>query len=312
MSPVRSSALLFAVAFALTVLGGTVAAAGAPMPAPERVKRTARVYSSPGATSDDFGVSVAISGDIAVVGAPHHEGEGAAYVYRRTDTGWTLEQELPADPAVGDHFGYSVDIDGDKIVVGAPYGDSAAVADSGYVVVFARTMSGWTYLTELVPGAETANDLFGWSVACSGNKAVVGCPRDDAIAADAGAIFLYIEGVPAYTKYMSASMEAGSEYGTSVDISGDYVIAGAPKDDTAGGVDAGSARLYHWDGAFWDPGPALFASDPDPSDWFGYSVSISGDTAFVAPSSTTSCRAPTPEPSTSSPAVVLRGRSRRF
>ena len=95
-----------------------------------------------GATDDQFGYSVAIDGNTAVVGAPGYDGEGAAFVYEFNGYGWVLSQQLPGDPAAGDRFGVAVDIDGDHIVVGAPYDDVGAATDRGSAVVFQRTPSG--------------------------------------------------------------------------------------------------------------------------------------------------------------------------
>ncbi len=99
-----------------------------------------KLTASDGAAGDMFGVSVAISGDTAVVGAYHDDDNGAdsgsAYVFVRSGSGWTQQAKLTAsDGAAGDLFGVSVAISGDTAVVGAFYDDDNG-ADSGSAYVY--------------------------------------------------------------------------------------------------------------------------------------------------------------------------------
>ena len=85
------------------------------------VSQEAHLFASNGSTGDEFGFSVAISGDTAVVGANRyglHGLEGSAYVFVRTGATWTEQARLSA-PVTPAHFGYSVAVDGDTVVVGA-------------------------------------------------------------------------------------------------------------------------------------------------------------------------------------------------
>ena len=95
------------------------------------------------ASGDEYGRSVAIDGNVAVVGASKHDTSmpdaGAAYVFRRDAGGtWQYEAELTASDAFfEDEFGHSVAVAGDEILVGAPNEDGpASVKDSGTVYVF--------------------------------------------------------------------------------------------------------------------------------------------------------------------------------
>ncbi len=274
-----SSALAVVLAFALAV--GPLPAHAAPVETPPPVQFTARVFAADSPTDEDFGYSVAIDGNTAVVGSPGYNGKGAVFVYEYVSGLWTFSEELPADSGVGDRFGHSVDIDGDLIVVGMPYGNSSAADDTGAAIVYERGLAGWVYLTELAPEPSSVGDRFGWSVAISGNRAVVGSPKDDQMATDSGAIYIFTRTEPASVKYMSSAAEGGAEYGTSVDLDGDSIIVGAPRDDTAAGADAGAVHFYHWDGGFWDYQGIRFGSSDDAGDRFGYAVSISGDRALA-------------------------------
>lgn len=143
----------------------------------QRTKLTA----SDAAAGDRFGVSVAIDGDAAVVGAYDADigddtDAGAAYVFRRDpETGaWSEEDKLVADvPSENDHFGTSVAIDGDYIVVGAPYFGSGGAA-----YVFHHEQGQWQQMVRLLPfDTQPDDDRFGYSVSIGGDVALIGAPR---------------------------------------------------------------------------------------------------------------------------------------
>ncbi len=92
------------------------------------VSEVAKLLASDGAAFDQFGNSVAVDGDTAVVGAPTHEGagnvSGSAYVFRYDGTDWTEEARLTAsDGGFNDQFGHAVALDGGTAVVGASWDD---------------------------------------------------------------------------------------------------------------------------------------------------------------------------------------------
>lgn len=162
-------------------------------------------------SGDQFGFSVAVSGDTVVVGAINEDSStmgvnstpdenssnsGAAYVFTRTAGPWTQQAYLkPATVGTtqaGDRFGYSVAISGDTIVVGASAEDSSTTGvnstpnenstDSGAAYVFTRTAGLWTqqaYLKPAAVGTMQTGDEFGGSVAVSGDTIVVGAIGED-------------------------------------------------------------------------------------------------------------------------------------
>ena len=89
--------------------------------------------------NDQFGRSVAISGETVVVGAPLDDSfQGSAYVFARSGVVWTQEQKLEAADALAeDQFGFSLAISGETLVVGAPLDDGAAGNNQGSAYVFA-------------------------------------------------------------------------------------------------------------------------------------------------------------------------------
>lgn len=270
-------------------LAGVVALAllAAPVPAaalvgtPNPVQQTGTAWRADGVTGDQFGYAVAIDGNTAVVGAPYDDSEeGSVFVYEFNGLGWVFSQRLPADPAAGDHFGAAVDIDGDHIVVGAPE-DSVGGVQRGSAVVFERTPSGWAYLSELVPTSAAAGDRFGFSVAIYGTTVVVGAPRDDTLEADSGAIYIFKEGSSTVKRTMT-NAEAGAEFGRAVDMYGNYMVAGAPFEDNAGGTNAGSALMYYGDGVTpWTATGYVYAHDPQAQSAYGFAVATTGATTAV-------------------------------
>jgi len=273
-----ASALVVALFFALAV--GPLPASAVPVVTPAPVQYTARVFAPDSPTDEDYGYSVAIDGNTAVVGAPEYNGTGAVFVYEYTATGWVFDEQLVSDANTGEHFGHSVDIDGDVIIVGAPYGDYGS-GDTGYAIAYQRGPTFWSYLSALEPEPDSVDDLFGWSVAIDGDTAVVGSPRDNGMGTDAGAFYIFTRDNPSYVKWMAGASEAGSEFGASVDIAGGYIIAGAPLDDNAGGTDAGMAMVYYKDLTGWHYNRTLACSDPETSNRFGCSVSTNGTTTMV-------------------------------
>ena len=150
-----------------------------------------------GAESDAFGISVAIEADRIVVGA-YHDGDGlgtgSAYVFEPAGAGnWTEAAKLvAADAAVYDYLGYSVAITGDRIAVGA-FGDDGTGSDTGSTYIYARDASGdWAQDDKLVAADAAVGDQFGYSVAISGNRLVVGALNDNNIrGTDAGAAYVF-------------------------------------------------------------------------------------------------------------------------
>ncbi len=232
---------------------------------------------------DFFGISVAISGNLAVVGAYLDDpggisGAGTAYVFNAT-TGsllWTLNN--PA-PTAGDQFGVSVAISGNLVVVGADHDDPGAVTDAGSAYVFdASTGNLVATLNKPVPAV---NDGFGYSVAISGNLAVVGTWGDDPGGlTDAGSAYVFNATTGALvTTLNNPAPTANDWFGWSVAISGNLAVAGAFGDSPGGTGGAGTA--YVFDATNGALTTTLNNPAPATSDFFGYSVAIFGGMAVV-------------------------------
>ena len=138
---------------------------------------------------DEFGWSVAIDGTTIVVGARREDrvakeraDQGSVYVFVPSGLVWIQQQKLVASDATAyDQFGFSVAIGGETVVVGAFFddGDGEGEGDQGSAYVFVRSGIVWSQQQKLEAGDAAAGDLFGHSVAISGETIVVGAPADD-------------------------------------------------------------------------------------------------------------------------------------
>ncbi len=273
--------------------------------------RLQKIVPSDRAASDNFGHSVSISGDYVIVGAILEDEDGSggapltdagsAYIFLNTADVWSEQQKIvPADREAGDQFGYSVSIDGDHAVVSAIFEDHDAAGSnildaSGSAYTFVRSGTNWTQQDKIVAADRGANDEFGYSVAISGDYAIIGARYEDEDAglgntlSDAGSAYIFKQTAGSWSqqqKLVNSDRAIGDKFGWSVAIDGDYAIVGAPleDEDTAGAataVDAGSVYAFKQTAGTWDQQQKIVAADRSSGDQFGHSVSISGSNAMV-------------------------------
>ncbi len=236
-----------------------------------------------GEEGDAFGRSVAISGDIAIIGATNDDdngtNSGSAYIFRFNGSVWEEEAKLLAsDGTGGDGFGISVAISGTTAVIGA-LGDDDNGTDSGSAYLFDTTTG--QQLFKLLADDGATEDEFGYSVAISGTTAIVGAYRDDDNGTLSGSAYLFdtLTGQQ-ITKLLASDNHEFEKFGFSVAISGSIAIIGALGGDGVS-VQQGSAYIFRNDGSLWIEDTKLIASDGASYDKFGCSVAISGSTAIV-------------------------------
>ena len=154
-----------------------------------------KIQSSDKASGDNFGNSLAISGDTVVVGAYWEDTDaGSAYIFTRSGTTWSQQQKIQAsDKAADDRFGQSVGIDGDVLVVGAYWEDTGAT-NAGAAYIFTRSGTTWSQDKKIVASDAQQSDYFGYSSAISGDTVVVGAYAEDTTATNAGAAYTFIAG----------------------------------------------------------------------------------------------------------------------
>ncbi|MGF1533343.1 MAG: choice-of-anchor D domain-containing protein [Bernardetiaceae bacterium] len=267
-----------------------------------------KAVASDRAANDQFGYSVAISGDYAIVGATlNARGQaGAAYILERNAANtWVEIKKLQSnDIAAGDVFGNAVAISGDYVIVGARLEDENAsgtvtLNNAGSAYIFRKDEGGpnnWGQVRKLVASDRAPDDSFGQSVAISGDYAIVGAYYEgDNTTGLAGAAYVFRKDAGGADNWgeirkLTASDRAQVDvFGQSVAISGDYAIVGAYLSDTdASGsnavTDAGAAYIFRKDAGGadnWGQVRKLVANDRSVEAHFGYSVSISGEYAIV-------------------------------
>ncbi len=247
----------------------------------------AKLTASDGVASDEFGWSLALSGDTAVVGARLNDttakDAGSAYVFVRTGTAWAEQAKLTAsDGAADDHFGYSVALSGDTTLVGA-VGHDAKGSGSGGAYVFVRTGTAWSQQAKLTASDGAAGDQFGSSVALSGDTALVGSIYDDGNKGSAYVFVVTANPTPAWTeqaKLVASGGAADDQFGCSVALSGDTALVGFIYDDDKD-WNSGSAYVFLRTGTSWAAQTELTAPDGATNDRFGHSVALSGNVALV-------------------------------
>ena len=248
------------------------------------------------ATGDLFGAGIAISGDLAIVGAllddDKGQDSGSAYLYARNAGGpdqWGQIKKLTAaDGAAGDSFGAKVAISGDLAIVTAPEDDG-----KGSTYVFGRNAGGtdqWGQVAKLTAADGATGDWFGISVAIDGDDVIVGAPRNDERGTDAGSAYIFgrnaggIDQWGQVAKLTATDGAAGDAFGgRGVAISGEVAIVGADNNDDAGSS-SGSAYVFaRNDGGTdqWGQVAKLTAADGAAGDFFGNSVAVSGTLAIV-------------------------------
>ncbi len=243
----------------------------------------AKLTASDGMASDIFGISVAINGNYALVGASTcdegrkgNAGLGSAYIFSRVGTTWTEDAKLTAsDGEIDNFFGFSVAFDGNYALIGAP-GDNNF---QGAVYVFSYNGSSWTEEAKLIASDGAFGEFFGNSVSFDGNYALIGAP--DLFNDEIGSAYVFTCNGTIWTeeaKLNASDGAAGDYFGGSVSINNDYALIGASEPWEDG---VGTAYVFSRDDTIWIEETKLTASDGEPRDWFGESVVIIGNYAFI-------------------------------
>ena len=239
---------------------------------------------SDGAAYDMLGMSVSIDGNTAVAGAEgKNNNQGAAYVFVRSGGVWSQQAELTAPDAVsGDYFGFNVSVSGDTAVIGA----NGKNTQKGAAYIFVRSAGVWSLQQELTAADGSAGDGFGWPVSVSGDTALIGAPGKNGWQ---GAAYVYVRSGTAWTLQQELTASDGAandQFGSSASLSGDTAVIGTDGRYTY----QGAAYVFVRSGTAWSQQQELTASDGVAYDYFGNSVSVSGNTALIGAQSRNSAR----------------------
>jgi hypothetical protein len=207
----------------------------------------AMLYADDGASGDDFGRHVALSGNTAIIGSAwdddHGSRSGSAYIFERDGTSWSQQAKLTAsDGAAGDWLGNRVIVDGDTAMAGAVFDDNEAGIDAGAAYVYKRDGTSWTEQARIIPSDAEAGDAFG-HVSLSGDMAVI---ASSLAYFDHGVAYVYSTDGTSWTEQSKILASDGAPddlFGGLIWLDGTTVVIGAPRDDDAGSR-SGSAYVY--------------------------------------------------------------------
>ncbi|MCB9865616.1 MAG: FG-GAP repeat protein [Phycisphaerales bacterium] len=231
-----------------------------------------------------FGFCAAIGPGVVAIGAPDADGTGAVYVFEQIEGIWLQSQKLTAnDAANGDALGYSVAV-ADRTVVAGAYGDDDLGADSGAAYVFQNSDGTWHQVAKLHASDGDVRDYFGWSVAATVDRIIVGAYGNNDGGTDTGSAYVFDHSSGQWVQRvkLNAPDAAALDYfGTSVAIIDDIAAIGAPGDDNSG-ANSGSAYLFRpLPSGYWTYFAKVRAADAAAGDYFGYTVALTDGVLLI-------------------------------
>ncbi len=247
----------------------------------------AKLLADDGVDGDNFGASVALFGDRAIVGSPRDDASaadsGSAYIFVRSGGTWLQEAKLvAADGGPSDDFGNAVAIFENTAIAGARGADSP-IFQAGAAYVFAFDGMSWSQQAKLVASDGAQDDFFGQSVSLYNGWAMIGSPYDDDLGPFSGSAYVFMRNGTSWSEYaklLALDGEPGDWFGMSVSFDPGTAFVGAFGDDDRGS-NAGSVYVFSELGGNWNQAQKLLAPDGVADDKFGYSVSYSGDKAII-------------------------------
>ncbi len=226
-----------------------------------------------------FGFSVALRGNVAVIGEPAASGAarpGRAHRYEFDGSEW-MGEELTRPGDAPNRFGTSVAISDQWIAVGAPDTDSSAAAGAVYVYPIDGVAA-----EAVAPGEVEADDRFGESVALSGDSLLVGAPGDDLQGMNVGAVYPFEHDGASWVggAVLRPGLADRAEFGIGVALAdgGRQALVGAPEE-----AEGGLAFVYVRSATSeaWPAPQRLQADERTSSDNFGASVALEDGVAVV-------------------------------
>ncbi len=254
-------------------------------------KQQAKLSAQDSAAGDQFGWSVGIHRNTAIVGSRYDDdrgkNSGSAYIFVRDGDTWEQRAKLTAnDGAASDNFGHYVAIRGEVVIVGAPKHAHKGLKQSGAAYIFTREGEKWVQTKKLTAEDAAEKDQFGASLSVSDDIAIVGAPLKDGTEPDTGAAYVFVRNGNLWAHHAKLTAQDGQkfdQFGNDVSISNNIILVGAKFDDDVV-VDAGAAYSFLREDDVWVEKekvtlPLLDANWPMPH--FGISVEIDGQYAIV-------------------------------
>ncbi len=246
-----------------------------------------KLLASDGDTLDSFGYSVAVFGDVVLVGASLDddlgESSGSVYVFRYDGSSWVEEAKLLAsDGTSGDYFGYDVSLFGDVAVISAVHGGHFLL-NTGVAYVFRYNGSSWVEEAKLYASDSATADFFGHRLSVWGSVVIIGAYATDDYGSESGSAYVFRYDGSAWNEEAelhSSDGVAGDRFGYALSLWGNTAVVGAYGDDDRGPL-SGSAYIFRYDGSSWYQADKVIAADGQREDWFGRCVSINGDVVLI-------------------------------
>jgi cysteine-rich repeat protein len=242
---------------------------------------------STGSAYSNFGSSVAIEGNVAIVGAfkdnTYGNYDGAVYIFGFDGIGWNEEQAIYGPSDSYNYFGRDVSIDGDSFVVGSNRGDYDENSNVGVVYYYEFNGNIWEEVATLTASVMEANSDFGTSVDIDGNVIVVGAPGKEVNGNNnAGAVYVFRWNGFLWQEediLTGSDIDSGDDFGYSVAVEDDLIVVGAPDDDS--GYNDGNAYVFRYDEANWIQEARLLNNHGNTNDKMGFSIGIENSVVFV-------------------------------
>lgn len=253
-----------------------------------------KVWASDAGLRDYLGSSFAMSGDIAIGGAPYATGstgayQGSAYVFARANGVWSQAQKLVAADAVANGgFGSAVAIEGDTALVGA---NGASIA----AYVFTRGTDGtWTQTQKLSASDSASGSSFGSAVALRGDTALVGANSAAAGGnARQGKVYVFRrgqDGVWSETQQLTADADTGAQslyFGGSLALQDGTLLVGATGAAVNGLAGYGAVYAFSDTDAGFVQTQQFSIDDGEAHRPFGGAIALSGSRALISANSAT-------------------------
>ncbi len=227
---------------------------------------------------DEFGASVDVYGNWAIVGSPQHDGAGsnagAAYLFSRSSGSWAQSTKL--QPALGGvRFGTAVALDQGTAAIGAP-----SAGSGGEVTTYTESMGSWA-LEDTLDGMDTASgDAFGTTLSLDQDTMAVGATGDDDNGSESGSAYIFSRSGMVWNqedKVVASDGSSADHFGSALWIDGSTLVVGAPNHNPGSASSGGASYVFAESAGTWSQQQKLTANTPQSEDQLGTGVAVEGN-----------------------------------
>ncbi|MBX2807473.1 MAG: S8 family serine peptidase [Cellvibrionaceae bacterium] len=245
-------------------------------------RQTQKLLASNYSNGDEFGASIALQGDLALIGAPGHS---AVYAFARVEGQWVEQQILVGSADSGassGSFGFSIALDETRAIIGAPYAYDNYQSNVGAAFIFHYEQGVWVEQQRFSALRGGQFNLFGAGVALSVDKALIGATGF--YGDDSGVVYYYqhIDGVwVEQQEFRGSNASVNAAFGAKLSLRDNRLLVGAPLNDVAGVSDAGSAYVFTLENGVWVEQQRLQTPVPSLNAYFGSDVILTDNRVFI-------------------------------